>query len=158
MACTDFESNSKIVEEVLFWVAESGIFLIPSMRTENAKKLARELLHKVQGEQVSVDNGKDNGAPVGGDNSKGTSYIEEFSKFSCALISKIINLSTPDSKVFEIAKKEDMVSIPSQHASSELVVPDLTDDELSALCYAAGYIPFALKKKLKDRYSSSTLA
>ena len=70
-----------------------------SMRTENAKKLARELLHKVQGEQVSVDNGKDNEALVSGDNSEGTSYIEEFSKFSCALISKIINLSTPNRKL-----------------------------------------------------------
>ena len=48
--------------------------------------------------------------------------------------------------------------LKSQHASSEFVVPDLTDDELSAMCYAAGYVPFALKKKLKDRYSSSTLA
>ena len=41
----------------------------------------------------------------------------------------------------------------SMHASvsNEVVVPELTDDELSALCYAAGYVPFALKKKLKDR-------
>ena len=43
--------------------------------------------------------------------------------------------------------------LKSQHASvsNEVVVPELTDDELSALCYAAGYVPFALKKKLKDR-------
>ena len=43
--------------------------------------------------------------------------------------------------------------LKSQHASvsNEVVVPDLMDDELSALCYAAGNVPFALKKKLKDR-------
>ena len=29
--------------------------------------------------------------------------------------------------------------------------PPLTDDEASALRYAAGYVPFALKKKLKSK-------
>ena len=77
MACTDSKSNSKIVEGVLCSVAKSDNFLLPSMRTDNAKKLARELLLKI-------------GAPGGSDNSIGTCYIDKFSKFSCALIDKIL--------------------------------------------------------------------
>ena len=42
--------------------------------------------------------------------------------------------------------------LTSEHASSEVVVPKLTADELSALYSAAGYVPFALRKRFKRRF------
>jgi len=44
-----FESNSKVVE-VLYLIVESDNFLVPSIQSDNAKELAKELLHKVRGE------------------------------------------------------------------------------------------------------------
>ena len=35
--------------------------------------------------------------------------------------------------------------------TSQAEVPPLTSDEASALRYAAGYVPFALKKRLKNK-------
>jgi len=47
--------------------------------------------------------------------------------------------------------------LTSECASIEVVVPELTADELSALCYAAGYVPFALRKRFKERFATPPL-
>ena len=47
--------------------------------------------------------------------------------------------------------------LTSEHASIGVVVPEHTADELSALCYAAGYVPFALRKRFKERFVTPPL-
>ena len=40
--------------------------------------------------------------------------------------------------------------LTSEQAPTEVVIPDLSEDERSALYYAAGYVPFALRKRFKE--------
>ena len=60
---------------------------------------------------------------------------------SIALLTEHVNL-----KLFESCVRLDL---PVATASPE--IPPLTTDEANALRYVAGYVPFALKKKLKTR-------
>ena len=83
------DSKSEIVAGVLYSIAENDKFLVLSMRTDNAKELAMELLFRVQGpEQGSIGTGATEG-----------SYGDNSNKFSCALIDKIIAISTPDPRL-----------------------------------------------------------
>jgi len=40
--------------------------------------------------------------------------------------------------------------LTSEQAPTEVVIPDLSEDERSALYYAAGYVPFAHRKRFKE--------
>ena len=86
------DSKSEIVAGVLYSIAESDKFLVSSMRTDNAKELARELLFRVQG----LERG---GSGTGGTGGSYGDNSDEFSKFSCALTDKIIAISTPDPRL-----------------------------------------------------------
>jgi len=44
----------------------------------------------------------------------------------------------------------ELFMLSSEHASNEVVVPELTSDDLSALYYAAGYAP--VRKRFKERF------
>ena len=79
-------SEAKVVLDILHSVAESENFLVPSVRTDNAQELAREILRKAE-EGVGGQSGSV---------SEECSAGEEFLKFCCSLVDTIKVISTPD--------------------------------------------------------------
>jgi len=88
-------SKAKLVLDIIRSLAESEDFLVSSVRTDNAKELARELIRKSQGALLSGSVSGECSA-VGPDSA--TVFVEGFLKFSGTLVDRIESISTTDSQ------------------------------------------------------------
>ena len=92
MSCGD--SKTKVVLGILHSVVEST-FLVPSVRTDNAKELAREILRK--GEGLMVGGPSESVSEVSASlPARESVFSEEFVKFCGSLVDTIGGISTPD--------------------------------------------------------------
>ena len=92
MSCDD--SKTKVVLGILHSVVEST-FLVPSVRTDNAKELAREILRK--GEGSVVGGPSESVSEVSASlPARESVFSEEFVKFCGSLVDTIGGISMPD--------------------------------------------------------------
>jgi len=86
------DTKTKVVLDILHSIAESENFLVPSVRRDNAKELATEMLRKVDRARVEgalvVSEEYSASLPTGE-----SVFVEEFSKFCSSLVDRIKDIA-----------------------------------------------------------------
>ena len=94
MSYSDGDSKTKVVLGILHSIVESN-FLVPSVRTDNAKELAREILRRGEGSVVRRQSGSVSEVSASLPPRESV-FSKEFVKFCGSLVDTIGGISTPD--------------------------------------------------------------